>query len=54
MMFVMGMLLLSSCGKELPDSIKNYQVNKDDPDNKPIDPTPDGIPGEGDNPLPTY
>ena len=27
-MVVMSMMLLASCGTELPDNIKNYEVNK--------------------------
>ena len=51
---ITGVMLFVSCGKELPDAAKDYQVNKSNEHQQ--DPTPiyDGIPEEGDNTLPTY
>ena len=60
--------LTTSCQKELPDSIKNIDVNKGDktPSSTPDDPTPTptptptdptqqgDIPSEEDNPWPNY
>ena len=63
MIFVVGFLLQTSCGKELPDNLSNYEVKKGGGDNggsnnngeqKPSDPTTSNIPSESDNPLPTY
>ena len=62
MMFVVGMLLLTSCGKELPDNLGNYEVKKggdnggsnNNGEQKPSDPITSSIPSENDNPLPTY
>ena len=53
-LMITGMMLFVSCGKELPDAAKDYQVNKSNEHQQ--DPTPiyDGIPEEGDNTLPTY
>lgn len=58
-------LLTTSCQKELPDSIKNIDVNKGDktPSSTPDEPTPTptpenptqgDIPTEEDNPWPGY
>ena len=51
----MGLMLLASCGKELPDSISNYEVTKGGGGNQtPSTDNNNGIPSEKDNPLPTY
>ena len=54
-------VLVSSCQKELPDAIKNVEVNKGDQRPAPTStPTPDtptqqgDIPTEEDNPWPKY
>lgn len=53
-----ALTLVSSCQKELPDSLKDIEVNqgsgqKQDPD--PENPTQqDDIPTESDNPMPSY
>jgi predicted small lipoprotein YifL len=55
MLFLMGLMLLASCGKELPDSISNYEVTKGGGGNQNPSTSDDkGIPSENDNPLPTY
>lgn len=49
--------LVSSCQKELPDSLKNVEVNQggDTPSPDPSNPTQQGdIPSENDNPMPSY
>lgn len=53
-LFVLAALTLtSSCQKELPDSLKNVEVNQggDTPDNPSQQ---DNIPSEDDNPTPSY
>lgn len=52
-LFVFGLMLLASCGTDLPEGIDNVEIKKDDGKQ---DPTPqnDNIPSEDDNPLPTY
>lgn len=49
-------LLIVSCGTELPDNIKNYEVKKDegknDENQNPSETTTLTIPSESDNPLP--
>ena len=52
-------MLISSCQKELPDDIKNVDVNKGGntptPSPTPDNPTDQGdIPTEEDNPWPAY
>lgn len=52
-------ILISSCQKELPDAVKNVDVNKGDQMPTPTPtptPTPNqgDIPTEGDNPWPGY
>ena len=63
MIFVVGLLLQTSCGKELPDNLSNYEVKKggdgssgsnNNGEQKPSDPITSNIPSENDNPLPTY
>ncbi len=62
-MVVMSMMLLASCGTELPDNIKNYEVNKggdsggtnnNNQNNNQSSSTSTGIPAESDNPLPNF
>ena len=53
---VLGMLMMASCGTELPDSL-NYTVKKgggylSDPTPTPV--VEKKIPAEADNPLPTF
>jgi hypothetical protein len=54
MSFVLGLIILASCGTELPEGLDNVEINKDS--GKGNDPsTPDNnIPSENDNPLPSY
>lgn len=48
-------MLISSCQKELPDNIKNVDVNKGGQTPTPDNPTDQGdIPTEDDNPWPSY
>ena len=54
-----AVVLMPSCQKELPDEIKNINVNKGgqtpSPTPTPDNPTQQGdIPTEGDNPWPVY
>ncbi len=53
-LFVLAAVTLaSSCQKELPDSLKNVEVNQGD--NTPDNPSQqDNIPSEDDNPTPSY
>ncbi len=54
-LFVLAAVTLaSSCQKELPDSLKNVEVNQggDTPDPNPSQ--QDNIPSEDDNPTPSY
>ena len=57
LLFMAAVTLMSSCQKELPDSVKNIEVNQGGqtptptPDNPPQQ---DDIPNEGDNPWPEY
>lgn len=53
-LFVLAAVTLaSSCQKELPDSLKNVEVNQGD--NTPDNPSQqDNIPLEDDNPTPSY
>lgn len=59
LLFITAVTISSSCQKELPDSIKNIDVNQGGKTPTPT-PTPDnptqqgGIPTEEDNPMPTY
>ena len=55
-LYLFSLMLFASCGKELPDNLNNYEVNKEGNNGKqdlstPIKP---GAPAENDNPLPTY
>ena len=63
MIFVVCLLLQTSCGKELPDNLSNYEVKKggggssgsnNNGEQKPSDTAASGIPSENDNPLPIY
>ena len=55
-----AVMLASSCQKELPDSIKNIDVNQGGGQTPTPTPTPDNptqqgdIPTEDDNPWPSY
>lgn len=52
-----AVMLISSCQKELPDAVKNVDVNKGDQTPTPTPtptPTQGDIPTEGDNPWPGY
>ena len=51
-----AVMLAPSCQKELPDAIKNVDVNKGDqtPTPTPENPTQGDIPTEEDNPWPGY
>lgn len=58
---LLAVALMSSCQKELPDSIKNIEVNQGGKTPTPTPtPTPDNpsqegsIPSEEDNPMPGY
>ena len=57
LLLMAAVTLMSSCQKELPDSVKNIEVNQGGqtptptPDNPPQQ---DDIPNEGDNPWPGY
>ena len=49
--------LVSSCQKELPDTLKDIEVSQggNNPSQNPSDPTQQGdIPSEEDNPMPGY
>lgn len=60
LLFMVAVTLASSCQKELPDSIKNVDVNKGGGQTPTPPPTPDNptqqgdIPSEDDNPWPSY
>ena len=57
LLFLAAITLASSCQKELPDSVKNIDVNQggQNQDPTPVDPTQQGdVPNENDNPMPTY
>lgn len=58
LLFMAAVALTTSCQKELPDSIKNIDVNQgggQTPTPTPDNPTQQGdIPAEGDNPMPSY
>ena len=55
-----AVMLVSSCQKELPDALKNIEVNQGGNNNSttpqnPDTPTQQGnIPSEDDNPMPGY
>lgn len=55
-LFMGAVTLTTSCQKELPDSIKNIDVNQGGGQTPTQDnPTQQGdIPAEGDNPMPSY
>lgn len=59
LLFLAAVTLTSSCQKELPDAIKNIDVNQGSqtptPTPTPDNPTQQGdIPTEADNPMPSY
>lgn len=57
LLFLAAVTLTSSCQKELPDAIKNIDVNQggQTPTPTPNNPTQQGdIPTEADNPMPSY
>ena len=49
-LFLFGLMLLASCGTELPDNLDNFEVKKGYNSSSQVL----NIPAENDNPLPVY